>query len=124
MYRNTYIPPKSKTYIETPFRLFHPPPKDRKIMLEREVEKALVREVRKHGGIAPKLTSPNNAGMPDRLVILPPGKVCFVELKAPGKKPRPLQVRQMERLTQLGCMVRIIDHPNQIPGLIHEIQTA
>ena len=124
MYRTTYILPKSKTYIETPFRLFHPLPQGRKPMLEREIEKALVRQIRKHGGIAPKLTSPNNAGMPDRLIILPPGKVCFVELKAPGKKPRPLQVRQMERLTQLGCMVRIIDHPNQIQELIHEIQAA
>ena len=93
-------------------------------MLEREVEKALVHQVRTAGGIAPKLTSPNNAGMPDRLIILPPGKVCFIELKAPGKKPRPLQLRQMERLTQLGCMVRTLDHPNQIQELIHEIQTA
>lgn len=93
-------------------------------MLEREVEKALVHQVRNHGGIAPKLTSPANAGMPDRLIILPPGKVCFVELKAPGKKPRPLQIRQMARLTQLGCMVRVIDHPNQIQELIHEIQAA
>lgn len=93
-------------------------------MLEQEVEKALVQAVRKHGGIAPKLTSPANAGMPDRLIILPPGKVCFVELKAPGKKPRPLQIRQMERLTNLGCMVRVIDHPNQIQELIHEIQAA
>lgn len=93
-------------------------------MLEKEIEKALVLAVRKHKGIAPKLTSPANAGMPDRLIILPPGKVCFVELKAPGKKPRPLQVRQMERLTQLGCMVRVIDHPDQIQELIHEIQSA
>lgn len=93
-------------------------------MLEREVEQALVRQVRKHGGIAPKLTSPANAGMPDRLIILPQGKVCFIEVKAPGKKPRPLQVRQMGRLTQLGCMVRVIDHPNQIQELIHEIQAA
>lgn len=93
-------------------------------MLEREVEQALVRQVRKHGGIAPKLTSPANAGMPDRLIILPPGKVCFIEVKAPGKKPRPLQLRQMDRLTNLGCMVRTIDHPAQIPELIHEIQSA
>lgn len=93
-------------------------------MLEREVEKALVHQVRKAGGIAPKLTSPANAGMPDRLIILPQGKVCFVELKAPGKKPRPLQLRQMQRLTNLGCMVRTIDHPNQIQELIHEIQSA
>lgn len=93
-------------------------------MLERQVEQALVREVRKHGGIAPKLTSSGTAGMPDRLVILPQGKVCFVELKAPGQKPRPIQIRQMDRLTNLGCMVRTIDHPNQIQELLDEIRTA
>ncbi len=93
-------------------------------MLERQVEQALVREVRKHGGIAPKFTSPGTAGMPDRIVILPEGKVCFVELKAPGQKPRPIQTRQMDRLTQLGCMVRTIDHPNQIQELINEIRAA
>lgn len=93
-------------------------------MLERQVEQALVREVRKHGGIAPKFTSPGTAGMPDRLVILPEGKVCFVELKAPGQKPRPIQIRQMDRLINLGCMVRTIDHPNQIQELIDEIRTA
>ena len=91
-------------------------------MLERTIEQTLVREVRKHGGIAPKYTSPGTAGMPDRLVILPGGKVCFVELKAPGQKPRPIQVRQMARLTDLGCMVRTIDHPNQIQNLINDIQ--
>ena len=93
-------------------------------MLEREVENALVHQVRKAGGIAPKLTSPANAGMPDRLIILPQGKVCFVEVKAPGKKPRPLQVRPLARLTNLGCMVRTLDPPNQIQELIHEIQAA
>ena len=93
-------------------------------MLERQVEQALVREVRKHGGIAPKFTSPGTAGMPDRIVILPEGRICFVELKRPGQKSRPIQTRQMDRLTQLGCMVRTIDHPNQIQELIDEIRTA
>lgn len=93
-------------------------------MLERDVEQALVRAVKNAGGIAPKFTSPGTAGMPDRIIILPEGKVCFVELKAPGQKPRPIQTRQMDRLTQLGCMVRTIDHPNQIQDLINEIRTA
>lgn len=91
-------------------------------MLERQVEKALVSAIKKAGGIAPKLTSPGTAGMPDRIIILPEGKVCFVELKAPGQQPRPIQLRQMARLTNLGCMVRTIDHPNQIQELIEEIQ--
>ena len=92
-------------------------------MLERTIEQTLVRETKKAGGIAPKLTSPGTAGMPDRLLILPHGKICFVELKAPGQKPRPIQQRQTERLTNLGCMVRTIDHPNQIQGLLDEIRT-
>ena len=91
-------------------------------MLEREIEKALVRQIKNAGGIAPKLTSPGTAGMPDRIIILPGGKICFVELKRPGRKPRPLQQRQMARLANLGCMVRTIDHPNQIQDLINEIQ--
>lgn len=93
-------------------------------MLERQVEKALVSAIKKAGGIAPKLTSPGTAGMPDRIVILPGGHICFVELKAPGQQPRPIQLRQMERLTNLGCMVRTIDHPNQIQELINEIRSA
>ena len=93
-------------------------------MLERTIEQTLVREVKRAGGIAPKFTSPGTAGMPDRLIILPGGHICFVELKAPGKTPRPLQVRQMDRLTQLGCMVRTLDNPNHIKSLIHEILTA
>lgn len=93
-------------------------------MLEREVEQALVRQVQKAGGIAPKLTSPANAGMPDRLIILPQGKVGFIEVKAPGKKPRPLQQRQIQRLTNLGCTVRILDNPQKIPEIINEIRAT
>lgn len=93
-------------------------------MLEKTVEQALVRAVKKAGGIAPKLTSPANAGMPDRIIILPGGKICFVELKAPGQKPRPLQTRQMQRLTDLGCMARTLDNPQKIPEIINEIQAT
>jgi len=99
-------------------------PPERKTMLEKTIEQALVRATKKAGGIAPKLTSPANAGMPDRIIILPNGKICFVELKAPGKKPRPLQTRQMQRLTNLGCMVRTLDNPQKIPELINEIQAT
>lgn len=93
-------------------------------MLEKTIEQALVRATKKAGGIAPKLTSPANAGMPDRIIILPNGKICFVELKAPGQKPRPLQIRQMQRLANLGCMVRTLDNPQKIPELINEITNS
>ena len=55
-------------------------------MREKEVEQALVRSVRKAGGLCMKFTCPGMDGVPDRLVLLPLGKCAFVELKAPGKK--------------------------------------
>ena len=61
-------------------------------MREKTIEQNLVKAVKNSGGIAPKLVSPGFDGMPDRLVLLPGGKIGFVEVKVPGKEPRPLQV--------------------------------
>ena len=58
-------------------------------MREKDIEKKLSLMVKKAGGIAVKFVSPSFDGMPDRLVLLPDGVVAFVELKAPGKAPRP-----------------------------------
>lgn len=93
-------------------------------MLEREIEKRLVTAVRKNGGMCPKLTSPGTAGMPDRLIILPEGKSAFVETKAPGRKPRRLQEVRHAQLRDLGHPVYVIDHPDQIEGILDEIQAA
>ena len=61
-------------------------------MREKTIEQKLIKAVKNAGGIAPKLVSPGFDGMPDRLVLLPGGKIGFVEVKVPGKEPRPLQV--------------------------------
>ena len=61
-------------------------------MREKDIEKKLSLMVKKAGGIAVKFVSPSFDGMPDRLVLLPDGVIAFVELKAPGKAPRPLQL--------------------------------
>ena len=63
-------------------------------MRERFIEKKLVDAVKKMGGFAPKFVSPGLDGMPDRIVLFPMGRIAFVELKAPGEKMRPLQVRR------------------------------
>lgn len=76
------------------------------------------------GGIAPKLVCPGFDGMPDRLVLLPRGKIGFVEVKAPGKEPRPLQVARHELLRRLGFKVYVLDNPEQIGGILDEIRTA
>ena len=61
-------------------------------MRERQIEQKLVKAVKTAGGIAQKLTSPGFDGMPDRMVLMPGGCIGFVEVKAPGEKPRPLQL--------------------------------
>lgn len=108
--------------MENAQNLFHPPGKRTEAMLESVIERKLFKAVRDHGGMAYKFVSPGTAGLPDRLVLFPGRRIAFIELKAPGQKPRPLQLRRHEQLQQLGFPVHIIDHPDQIPGVINEIQ--
>ena len=93
-------------------------------MREKEIEQKLVDTVKKHGGICPKFVSPGFSGMPDRIVLLPKGKFAFVELKAPNKKPRPLQVARHKLLMGLGFRVYVIDEMEQIGGIIDEIRAT
>ena len=90
-------------------------------MRERKIEKELAARVKAMGGIVPKFTSPGFDGMPDRLVLLPSGRMGFVELKAPGKKPRALQLARHRLLRRLGFKVYVIDEINQIDSVLEEI---
>lgn len=90
-------------------------------MLEKEIEKALVRAVKKDGGKCLKFISPSFTGVPDRMVLLPKGKIAFVELKAPGKKPRALQKKRMNQLMELGFLCFVIDGIEQIGGVMDAI---
>ena len=74
-------------------------------MTEKWVEELLVRRVKEFGGVAYKFVSPGNAGVPDRLIILPGGEIFFVELKATGKRERALQVQVQEQMRKLGAVV-------------------
>ena len=93
-------------------------------MREKTLEALLVQTVKSMGGLAPKFVSPGFDGMPDRIVLLPHSKMAFVEVKAHGKKPRPLQVRRKSQLEALGFSVYCIDSPEQIGGILSEIQGA
>jgi len=93
-------------------------------MREKQIEKKLIVEVKKRGGICPKWVSPGFDGVPDRIVLLPGRKFAFVEVKAPGEKPRPLQVARHRLLQQLGFRVYVLDDVNQIGGMIDEIQST
>ncbi|MBO1563538.1 PDDEXK family nuclease [Yersinia pseudotuberculosis] len=76
---------------------------------EDSIEDHLVKEVKKAGGIAYKFISPGRRSVPDRLVLLPGGKVIFVECKAPGEKPTAAQIREHEKIRALGFPVWVLD---------------
>jgi len=88
---------------------------------EKYIEQKLVRAVKERGGIAPKFVSPGIDGVPDRIVLLPMGRMAFVELKAPGKKMRPLQVKRKRQLEALGFLVYCIDGVEQINEVLKEM---
>ena len=90
-------------------------------MREKQIEKKLITEVKKRGGICPKWVSPGFDGVPDRIVLLPHGKFAFVEVKAPREKPRPLQVSRHKLLRRLGFRVYVLDDMSQIGGILDEI---
>ena len=90
-------------------------------MREKNIETRLVAEVRRRGGIAPKFISPGLDGVPDRLILLPGGKIVFTELKAPGKTLRPLQALRKRQLEKLGFRVFVIDDAEQIGGVLDAV---
>ena len=83
-------------------------------MLERDVEKALVKRVKSLGGICEKFTSPNRRSVPDRICLLPGGRVIWVELKSPGKRPTNAQRRDHLKRRMLGCEVQVIDSIEEV----------
>lgn len=91
-------------------------------MLEKKLEEKFRESVKQAGGKAYKFTSPGNDGVPDRIAVLPGGKIGFVELKQKGKKPTPLQAKRIRELKELGCTVLLLDDPADIGNVICDIQ--
>jgi len=93
-------------------------------MRENRIERKLKREVKKRGGKALKFTSPGWAGAPDRIVLIPGGRAVFVELKAPGEEPRPLQVKRAAELRMLDFPVYCLDSMAAVDRFISEVFSA
>lgn len=93
-------------------------------MREREIEKYLVDIVTGMGGKALKFVSPGCTGVPDRIVILPGGKVGFLELKAPGEKPRKEQAYRLRQLRALGCRAGFADSREDISWFLYSMATG
>jgi len=90
-------------------------------MREKNIEQKFRKAVRAAGGIALKFVSPGFDGMPDRIVLLPGGRLGFVEVKAPGERPRPLQEARHGMLRRLGFKVYVLDDADDIEKIIREI---
>ncbi|MFI3175628.1 MAG: VRR-NUC domain-containing protein [Bacillota bacterium] len=86
--------------------------------MEKEIEQYLVRLVKARGGFAFKFISTNYAGVPDRIVLLPHGKLFFVELKSKGKYPSKLQKAMFQKIEVLGFAVHVIDSKEKVKELI------
>ena len=91
-------------------------------MLERDVEQRLYNGIRALGGLAYKFTSPGRRSVPDRICILPGGRVWFVECKRPGAVPTEQQAREMRRLRLLGCQVAVVDSYMSVDRLLGEME--
>lgn len=91
-------------------------------MREKYIEQQLTKEVKIRGGLCEKWNS-GTSGWPDRIVLLPDGKAGFVEVKAPGEEPRALQAHRHKQLRALGYRIFVLDHPEQIGGILDGIQT-
>lgn len=93
-------------------------------MRERDIERKLVNAIKAAGGICPKWVAPGFDGVPDRIVLMPGGKIAFVEVKASGENPRPLQLSRHKLLRRLGFKVFVLDNVEKIGGMIDEIRTT
>lgn len=92
-------------------------------MREKLIESKLVKEVKSRGGLCLKFVSPSFNGVPDRLVLMPNGRMAFVETKATGKTLRPLQKRRKKQIEKLGFKVYCLNDENSVEEVINEIQT-
>ena len=90
-------------------------------LLEKDIERYFKTQLEKRGAIVWKFVSPGQAGVPDRVVLLPDGRVIFAEMKAPGEKPRKLQRAVFARMERAGHPVWIIDSREAVHKFMEEV---
>ena len=88
---------------------------------EKSIEHYLVNRVKMIGGECLKYYNPHAVGYPDRIVLLPGGRVVWVELKSYGEQPRAIQRQRIDRLRQLGQEVHICDSRQAVDAIVGPI---
>ena len=92
-------------------------------MNEQFIESQLKKAIKDMGGLCWKLVCPGITGVPDRICLMR-NRAVFVELKAPGKKPRPIQVRRMNQLRQQGFTALVVDSVDGIQEVLDALSAA
>lgn len=88
---------------------------------EKLLEGNLRESVKKLGGWAVKFWVVNLAGFPDRIVLMPGGRIWFVEMKSTGKGPSPIQKVIQSKLRGLGFAVRVINTQILLDEFLNEL---
>lgn len=89
-------------------------------MEEAKIEKYLMTQVQRLGYMCLKFTSPGTRAVPDRIII-GKGQVHFVELKAPGQKPRADQLKMHDKLKAHGLVVKVIDSKQGVDDYVRKL---
>lgn len=91
-------------------------------MLEKDIEAWLGKQIKRLGGLSFKFASPGNPGVPDRIFVLPNGKVWFVELKQQLGKVAKVQKWQRERFISMGCNYRLVKGMDDARAFANEVE--
>ena len=91
-------------------------------MRESAIEARLRDGVKAMGGICWKFVSPGTTGVPDRIIILPGGRIIFVELKADTGRTSDIQQYRINELRNIGADVRILKGLSQVKAFLEEVQ--
>ena len=91
-------------------------------MRESVIEARLVRGVKAAGGLCYKFTSPGNPGVPDRLAVLPDGRVVFVELKTEVGRLANIQRWQISELRKRGADVRVLKGMDAVQEFLAQLE--
>ena len=86
---------------------------------EAYIEQRLRKQVEQRGGLCLKFVSPGCSGVPDRLALMPGGRLAFIEVKRPGAKPRKLQELRHKQLRGLGFPVYVVDSLDSVEMVLH-----
>ena len=90
-------------------------------MKESAIESKLVRMVRERGGLCYKFVSPNQPGVPDRIIITPEGRVVFVELKTEIGRLAKIQKWQIGEMQKRNADVRVVRGLEEAKALVEEV---